>query len=186
MTRVALYGGSFNPPHVSHQLISLLVLETCPVDELWWLPTHRHAFEKKLAPWDDRVAMCRLATARLGDEVSVCTIEAELSGEENRTFHTLEALAARHPDASFRLVVGADILAESESWFRWDEVVRAAPPIVIERDGFSAGPYASSALPAVPAVSSTEIRRHLAAGESAVPLVSRSVMDYIARGGLYR
>ena len=65
MSVVAIYGGSFNPPHVAHQLISLLVLETVVVDELWWVPTFRHAFGKELALFEDRVAMCRLATTSL-------------------------------------------------------------------------------------------------------------------------
>ena len=44
--RVALFGGSFNPPHVAHQLVALYVLETQPVDELWLIPCFQHPFEK--------------------------------------------------------------------------------------------------------------------------------------------
>jgi len=186
MTRVALFGGSFNPPHLAHELISLLVLEVCEVDALWWVPTYRHAFGKELAPWTDRVAMCRLATARLAPAVVVDEIEATLPGPDSRTLHTIEALAGRHPSHQFRWIIGADILAETSSWYRWDEVARRAPPIVISRSGFDPAPYGAAALPEVPAVSSTEIRRRLSAGESAVPLVSRTVMDYIAGRGLYR
>ena len=50
MTRVALFGGSFNPPHVAHQLVALYVLETQPVDELWFVPVYEHVFGKPLAP----------------------------------------------------------------------------------------------------------------------------------------
>ncbi|MBT8492317.1 MAG: nicotinate (nicotinamide) nucleotide adenylyltransferase [Deltaproteobacteria bacterium] len=182
MTTVALYGGSFNPPHVAHQLLTLLVLETTDIDEVWWVPTHQHAFGKELAPWADRLAMCRLAVERFSDAVRVNEIEAAIAGE-SRTIRTLEALRARHPDHSFRLLVGADILTESHLWYRWDEIVAVAPPLVVAREGH---PSPADALPAVPAVSSTEIRERLARGDSAVPLVSRSVMDYIAARELYR
>jgi nicotinate-nucleotide adenylyltransferase len=182
MTRVALYGGSFNPPHVAHQLLTLLVLETAEVDEVWWVPTYQHAFGKELAPWDDRLEMCRLATRRFGDAVKVLEVEAEQGGE-SRTIRTLETLAAQHPAHSFRLLVGADILGESSLWYRWDEIVARAPLLVVARDGH---PNPPDALPAVPPVSSTEIRRRLARGETAVPLVSRAVMDYIAAQELYR
>ena len=42
MTAIALFGGSFNPPHVAHQLVALYVLETQPIDELWFVPTYTH------------------------------------------------------------------------------------------------------------------------------------------------
>jgi hypothetical protein len=66
MRSVALLGGSFNPPHVGHLLLAQYVLATAPVDELWLLPTFRHAFGKDLAPYDDRLAMCELVAAELG------------------------------------------------------------------------------------------------------------------------
>ena len=195
---IALFGGSFNPPHLAHQMACLVVLETEEVDEVWMVPTWRHAFGKDLAPFEDRVEMCRRAAAVFGGRVTVSTIERDLGGAESRTIHTLEALAARMPGASFRLVIGADVLAERDSWLRWDDVVRLAPPIVLGRTGAEAGGGAGApaggaapatpAGPAVslPAISSTEIRDRLRRGESALPLVPRAVMDYIAGRGLYR
>jgi nicotinate-nucleotide adenylyltransferase len=66
MTRIALFGGSFNPPHVAHQLVALYVLETQPIDELWIVPVYTHALGKQLADYEHRVAMCELAAAPLG------------------------------------------------------------------------------------------------------------------------
>jgi len=67
MTAIALFGGSFNPPHVAHQMVALFVLETAPVDELWITPTYRHAFSKQLVDYEHRIAMCELMA--LGDGV---------------------------------------------------------------------------------------------------------------------
>src|SRR4051812_26752381 len=64
--RVAIFGGSFNPPHVGHQLAALWVLETAGVDELWFVPAFVHPFEKALAPFEDRRRMCERAAAALG------------------------------------------------------------------------------------------------------------------------
>ena len=44
-TTVAYFGGSFNPPNVAHTLVALYVLETAPVDELWFVPTREGEFE---------------------------------------------------------------------------------------------------------------------------------------------
>lgn len=189
MTTVALFGGSFNPPHVAHQMVALFVVETAPVDALWIVPTWKHAFGKSLASFDDRVAMCELLAAPLGPRVGVSRIEEEVARRPgfvaSRTLHTLEALIAAHPGTSFRLVIGTDILAETDKWHRWDDVVALAPPIVIGRGGHPPPPGAHVAGLDMPEVSSTEIRARLARGESALPLVPRSVMGYIASRTLY-
>jgi len=186
---IALFGGSFNPPHVAHALVALYVLETAPVDALWVVPTYVHAFGKDLAPYDDRVAMCELAMAGLGGRVVVSTVEADIARaqqRESRTLHTLEHLAVTHPDVQFRLVIGADILGEAAKWYRWDEVCRRAPPIVVGRGGVDAPAGAHLTELAMPEVSSTEVRRRLGDGLDAGGLVSRTVLGYIAGRGLYR
>lgn len=186
---VALFGGSFNPPHVAHALVALYVLETAPVDVVWFVPTWKHAFGKDLAPYDDRVAMCELAAAPLGARAQVSRVEAEVAaarGGESRTLYTLEHLAVTHPDHAFRLVVGADILHETAKWHRWDEVCRRAPLIVIGRGGVEAPEGATITELTMPEVSSTDVRRRLGAGEDASGLVSKSVLGYIDRRGLYR
>jgi nicotinate-nucleotide adenylyltransferase len=187
---VALFGGSFNPPHVAHQMVSLFVIETAPVDELWLAPTWKHPFAKDLVDYDHRIAMCEIVAAALGPRVVVSRIEEEVARApgfvSSRTLHTVETLIARHPDTSFRLVVGADILGETDKWHRWDDLVRLAPLIVIGRAGYPLPPGTVASGLDMPEVSSTEVRALLARGESAVPLVPRSVMSYIASQGLYR
>src|SRR5204862_8276407 len=78
--RVALFGGSFNPPHIAHQLAALYVLETAPVDELWFVPAYEHAFGKPLAAFDDRLAMCKLTAAALGARARVSDVERAIGG----------------------------------------------------------------------------------------------------------
>ena len=189
MATIGLFGGSFNPPHVAHQLLALYVLESQDVDELWLLPTYRHAFGKDLAPFEDRLAMCELAMAPLGPRAQVSAMERELAMRPgfvaSRTLHLLEALMERHPEHPFRLVIGTDILAEADKWYRWDEVVRLAPPLVIGREGHLP-PGATATELAMPEVSSTEVRRRLACQEPVGNLLPRQVVRYIDERGLYR
>lgn len=189
MTVVGLLGGAFNPPHVAHALVALYALETQPIDRLWLMPTWRHAFGKQLASFDDRVAMCELLAQALGPRVEVSRVEEEVArarGGESRTLYTLEHLAATAPALSFRLVIGGDILRETAAWLAWDEVCRRAPPIVIGRGGVEAPAGAAVSEVAMPAVSSTEVRRRLAAGEAVRDLLPAAVLRYIDARGLYR
>jgi nicotinate-nucleotide adenylyltransferase len=181
---VALLGGSFNPPHVAHLMAAYWTLATQDVREVWLLPTYRHAFGKALAPFEDRVRMCELA-ARTVRGVAVCTAEAELADDPlvGKTVRTLEHLVAKHPATRFALVVGTDILRETEKWYRWDRVRELARVIVVGREGH---PEGAGGAPLLPPVSSTEIRARLARGEDVSGLVPRLVREYIAERGLYR
>ena len=129
------------------------------------------------------------AAAGLGPRVSVSRVEevvARAHAGVSRTLHTIEHIAETRPDVSLRLVIGADILAETAKWHRWDDVVRRAPPIVLGRSGHPSPPGALVCPIEMPAVSSTEIRSRLAAGEGAEALLPRAVLGYIAERGLYR
>jgi len=180
---VALLGGSFNPPHVAHLMAAYWTLATQEVSEVWLLPSYRHPFGKDLAPFEDRVRMCELA-ARGIRGVAVCTAEAELRDDPfvGKTARTLEHLHAKHPAYDFALVVGADILPETEKWWRFDRVRELARIVVVGREGFPPIPGA----PALPRISSTEIRARIGRGEDVSGLVPRKVREYVAEKGLYR
>jgi nicotinate-nucleotide adenylyltransferase len=180
---VAFFGGSFNPPHISHVLAAVYALSTERVDEVLVVPVYQHPFAKELAPFEDRLAMCRLAVSWI-PRVSVSTVERELGGE-SLTLRTLEHLAAAHPDWSMRLLVGADVLPDLPKWHRFDRIAEIAPPIVLGRVGSRA---AAAPEPFLPSISSTEIRAAMASGdvESVRSRVPAAVLDYIFERGLYR
>jgi nicotinate-nucleotide adenylyltransferase len=189
MTRVALFGGSFNPPHVAHQLVALYVLETQPVDELWFVPTFAHPFGKQLVAYDHRIAMCERAAAPLGPRVRASRAEAELAARPgfitSHTFDLIDHLAAQCDE--LRLVVGADILGEAARWHRWDDVVARAPLIVVGRGGHAVPPGSTTSEITMPEISATHIRDLLARGASSVTgLVPRDVLRYIAEHHLYQ
>jgi nicotinate-nucleotide adenylyltransferase len=181
--RVALFGGSFNPPHLGHQLLALTVLETHAVDQLWMIPCFRHPFDKALAPFSDRLAMCQLAARALGDRVAVSEIEGQLGGE-SRTLLTVLALRKVHPQVEFQLVIGADLEAEVETWYGAEELRKLVSFLVVGRRGY-AGQVGDDVLVEMPAISSTDVRRRLAAGLPVDSLVPRVVLDYIRERKLY-
>jgi len=181
--RVALFGGSFNPPHVAHQLAALYVLETAAVDELWFVPAYEHAFGKPLAPFDDRLAMCELAAAALGPRVRVDDVERAIGGR-SLTLRTVRRLAELHPEHAFSLVIGGDVAGEVAGWYRGDELARTIPFIIVGRPGSAAGDAAAPVV--MPDVSSTAVRAALAAGRPVDALVPRAVLDYVMQKGLYK
>jgi nicotinate-nucleotide adenylyltransferase len=175
-----IFGGSFDPPHLAHTLLVAYALNAHALERVLIVPTYAHAFGKPLAPFQARVQMCEFACADLR-RVEVCDIERELP-TPSLTLATLEALAARYPHVQLRLLIGSDILAEAHAWHRFDRVSELAPPIVIQREGT---PELLPKQPALPAISSTEVRRRLRSGESAEGLVCARVADYARSHRLY-
>jgi nicotinate-nucleotide adenylyltransferase len=181
---IALFGGSFDPPHVGHLLAGAYVLATEPVDELWFVPVAGHPLGKPLhAPFEHRAALIELAISDVGlARTKVSRIEAELGGE-GRTVDLLEHLHRRHPDRKWALVLGSDLAAERPQWKRFDRIEQLARIIPLERSGH---PVAGGAGPLLPEVSSTQVRALLASGGDASHLVPRSVLRAIQEAGTYR
>jgi nicotinate-nucleotide adenylyltransferase len=185
---VALFGGSFNPPHVGHVLAVTYALSVGRVDRVVVVPVFDHALGKRLESFEHRLEMARRAFDWL-PQVDVSSIEERL-GTPSRTLRTVLALESEHPEWDLRLLVGSDITGEIEKWHAWAEIERRAPPLILERAGARGAAGAPSLLPEV---SSTEVRALLARARpgdaSAVELgalVPRSVLDYIFEQQLYR
>jgi nicotinate-nucleotide adenylyltransferase len=178
---VAVFGGSFNPPHVAHVLAAALALATEGVDRVVAVPTFQHPFAKALAPYDDRVLMSELAMGWM-PQVEVSRVEEELGGE-SKTLRTLEHLQSLHPAWRMRLLIGSDLLGETPKWWRFDAIEKIAPPIVLGRVG-----HERPGLPAVlPAISSTDVRAMVKRSEwdTLGKLVPRAVLDHVRAKGLY-
>lgn len=162
-SRIAIFGGSFNPPHLGHAFVTLWALAARPIDEVWWTPANQHAFGKSLAPFRLRAAWCHIATRHLAG-ARVCEIEGEMGGE-SRTIDTLERLEQLHPDTRFSLLVGADLVDQLPSWKRGAELVDRFPIHVVGR-GDDAG--AANELK-IPDISSTGLRDAFRRGDRELP-----------------
>jgi nicotinate-nucleotide adenylyltransferase len=153
--RVAFFGGSFDPPHVGHLLSAVYAL-ALGFDKVLVVPVYEHAFGKRMAPFDARVALCR-ACFRGIDGVEVSELEALLE-RPSYTVRTLEHLAKAHPDWELRTLVGSDVLAETHAWHEFDRVEKLAPLFVLPRLGHEVKGLGPAVLPEV---SSSEVRRLL-------------------------
>jgi len=174
MIRVAVYGGSFNPPHVGHAMVTAWLRWTDRVDEVWLLPTFEHAFGKALLPFELRVQCCEALATAVGPWVRVEPIESQLP-VPSYTIDTLEALSREHPRHHFRVVVGADILPETPRWKAWDAIEESFPPIVVGRGGYPPIP----GVPSFPEISSTEIRAAIVRGDPVDRMLPAAVCEVL-------
>lgn len=177
---IAVFGGSFDPPHVGHTLAAAYVLAAHPVTQLLAVPTAQHPFDKNLSAFEHRLRMAELAMAPL-KLAAVTDLEQRLGGE-SLTLRTLRALQAERPTAQLRLVLGTDLLRDTPQWHNFAAIERLAPPIIVQRAGFVTDP----SMPCLPMVSSTLVRQRAREGLDLQGLVSPKVAEYIEAHGLYR
>ncbi|MEG0467589.1 MAG: nicotinate (nicotinamide) nucleotide adenylyltransferase [Mucinivorans sp.] len=130
---IALLLGSFNPPHVGHTAIARWAVGSGAADEVWVVPTPHNPLKQasELAPWDDRLAMVRLAFERIA-KVEICEVENSLP-EPHYTINTIEHLKNIYPDVRFSILCGADIERELPLWHRIDDLRRMVDFVVYPR-----------------------------------------------------
>jgi len=196
--RYGIFGGSFDPIHRGHVAAAEAVLRIRHLERIFLIPAARPPHKPGGTPtsFEDRVAMARLAV-RDRDGLEVLDIEGDRPGP-SYTVDTLADLKARHPDAAFELLVGADMLEDLPRWRRARELVAGLAAVVaFAKPGASSG-RAQDRFDAAfgPArlvwleferleASSTLIRRERAAGRAVDNLLDPRVFTYIREKGLY-
>ncbi len=131
--RIGLFGGSFNPPHDGHRLVSRESLKRLGLDAVWWLVTPGNPLKDhdELAPLPDRVAAAR----RLVDHPRVRVTGFEAAHGFTYTYQTLDFLVRALPDRQFVWIMGADSLSSFHRWERWEEIFHLMPIAIYVRPG---------------------------------------------------
>jgi nicotinate-nucleotide adenylyltransferase len=196
-SRVAVLGGTFDPVHLGHIALATAAREAIGAAEAWLLPARTPALRvEPVAPAHLRLAMLETAV-RNTPGLRILDVELRRPGV-SYTIDTLEALRQSHPKTEPWWVVGADAARHINDWHRRDELLAILHLAVVQRAGSAHFDEAEARLLGLdlrrtavleltpPAVSATEVRRRVAAGENISRLVPAAVADIIAASGLYR
>ena len=196
--KIAIFGGSFDPPHIEHVRLAQSAVKSLKLDTLFIMPAHTppHKKGKALSSEEDRLAMCRLAFKKCPKaEVS----DYEISrGGTSYTYLTCRYFKEAYPDAELFFLVGTDMLRDFPSWRKPGEILQTATLAVCarsEQTGWAEREEASFyarfqkkfALVDYNGrdISSTRVRVLAAAGEDTAPLTGTDVAADIAERRLY-
>lgn len=207
---LGIFGGTFDPIHIGHLRLALELKQQLALDQMYllpcYLPPHRSA---PGASAKQRVDMLQLALQDCR-ELQVDTRELQRD-KPSYTLDTLMELRAEvGVQTSLSLCMGMDSFCALDSWYEWQQLIRFAHIVVVERPGYelpAVGPVAelvgrhgadltalkAAAMGAVVVVaprllpvSATEIRAQLKAGQSPQFLLPDAVLNYIHAQQLYR
>lgn len=196
----AVLGGTFNPIHCGHLSIAETAAKELHLDRVYLMPAHVSPFKlTELHVSDqDRLAMVR-AAAENRPLLQVLDYEIKKQGI-SYTWETLEELSRIYADTEFWFIVGGDSFLQLESWNHGPQILRHYGIILTIRPGISEeaclrtrkryednyGARIAMVHNSPMDISSTDIRKRAARGESLDGLVPPEVEKYIYDHGLYR
>jgi nicotinate-nucleotide adenylyltransferase len=201
MQRIGIFGGTFDPVHLGHLIIAEQCREQGRLDEVWFVPAARppHKQDRSRTPFAQRVEMLRLATAGQ-PTFHIEELEADRPGP-SYTADTLAECHRRRPGAEWELILGSDSLRDLSRWYEPARIVEMAGLLVWERPGApvpsQAELHAGLRLPdamrlrcqvlsePLIGISSSDLRRRVAGGQTIRYLVPRAVECYIHEKHLY-
>lgn len=196
MKKIAIYGGSFDPPHKGHKLLAENLAGVCGAERVIIIPTALSPFKSSSsASAEDRLTMCKLFFKE--DLFDVSDVEIKRGGK-SYTVDTVKQVKSENPHAELFLFMGDDMLLSFDKWYCYQEILELATIVCAcrtknlkELDNMKA--FVKDVLKAegrvvicesVPfEISSTEIRSILKKGESKG--LSEEVYNYIVTRGLY-
>ena len=192
--RLGLYGGSFDPVHLGHLLVARDALEQLGLDRMIFLPAAISPHKLDRAPGASAGARLAMLRAAVADEPRFAVDARELARTgPSYTVDTVHALRAELPPGT-RLfyLIGEDNVPKLDTWHRAAELRESVQFVVCRRHAPPVGPEIVPAAPSFPVVerwvdiSSTEIRKRVAAGRSIRYLVTPNVEAIIHDQRLYQ
>ena len=191
MSKIRIFGGSFNPIHVGHALIANYIVENSDLDSLWLMVSPLNPLKEGSTMASDyhRLRMTELVTRRM-ERVITSAFEYDLP-KPSYTIDTLNALQAKFPKDEFYLVIGADNWCLFDRWKAGDEIISKYHILIYPRRGYDIvipeqyrDRVAVVDAPLIE-ISSTQVRERLSQLKSISFYVPESVEKYIIDNMLY-
>lgn len=134
LTRVGLYGGSFDPIHLGHLKTAVYVLEHLHLECMYLMPnaTPPHKDSLKL-PYEERVNMITAALQDFNDpRLQISFLEQDHT-QKHYTYDTLQRFKHDHPQAEVFFVMGMDSFLTLHTWKNHEQLIELSNLVVLPR-----------------------------------------------------
>lgn len=191
MSKVGVYGGTFDPIHIGHLITAQSVREIRELDKIIFVPAFLspHKLDIKASAPDHRINMLKLAIKNI-DFFDITEFEINQQGI-SYTIDTLKELKKYYDE--LELVIGYDNIFKFYTWKDPDEILKLATLIVLKRKSSYPPPYEDKYFNQAEfvqtrgiEVSATDIRERVKHDQPINYLVTEEVKDYIYKHKLYK
>jgi len=187
---ITLFGGSFNPPHLGHQIVLDQAFQLIPnLDQIWLLPDYQHSFSKNkfFIPVSHRLKLAKLLTS---DKIKLqtCVIDHKMSGQ---TIDHIRYLKTTYPQHKFSFLLGSDNLTDFHLWDDYQLLPKLIPFYVYPRAGYDFKPLYPNITPlinknqVITNISSTMIRNRLKNNLKIDYLLPPKISNYLKQNSLF-
>ena len=132
---IAIFGGSFDPPHLGHDMIVKEALKSLNINKLIIIPTFLSPFKSEFgAPPNLRLQWCRSLWENLSSKIIVSDYETS----QNRAVASIDSVSYfknKFNASRIYLIIGADQFNSLHKWHRYDELKALVSFVVACRDG---------------------------------------------------
>jgi nicotinate-nucleotide adenylyltransferase len=139
-----LLGGSFNPAHQGHRLISLTAMKQLNLDAVWWLVSPQNPLKstRDMAPLTARLERA----AEVSNHPAIFPTDFESRSGTQFSIDTVHAITTQFPTTDFIWLMGADSLGTFHHWRKWQHIAATLPIAVLLRPGYMGARWSAPAL----------------------------------------
>ena len=131
---VGLLGGSFDPVHKGHIVISKIALKKIKLDKIYWLITKKNPFKKKnYFSLKDRIKLAKEATKKL-KKIEILYLDKIV--KSSRSINLINYFVQKKKIKNIYFIIGSDILIELHKWKSWKKLVKLTNLVVFSRKGY--------------------------------------------------
>jgi len=186
MKKIGIYGGTFDPIHHGHLILSRQACEELKLDQLIFIPAALSPFKKDPAKASGELRLAMLRAAIQGQEDFVAD-DCELRRPPpSYSIDTVLQIRERDPNAELFWLIGADNVSGLDKWHRFDALEKLVQLVVLDRGRTHKTSHNYPVVRRNIDISATEIRNRVASGRSIRYLVPQAVEEIIRREKLYR
>lgn len=195
---IGCFGGTFDPPHLGHEMLAREALIQLKLDAVMWLitPDPPHKTDREITPVQARLEMLKIVTGRY-DGFAISAVDLQRSPPYYAA-DTAEIIKDQQPGTGLVYIIGEDSLQDLPGWYQPERFLSAIDKLAVApRPGFNTDlAVLGGKLPGLVAktvflkdimveISSSLIRDRIRRGEAYDHFLYQGVADYIENNHLY-
>ena len=132
--KIGILGGSFDPAHKGHLIISKIALEKIKLKKIYWVITKKNPFKRKtFFSLEERIKKAKKITKKFKN-IEVIYLDDIV--KSSKSIKIIKYILKKERPQDLYFIVGSDILLKFHEWHSWKRIVKLTKLIVFSRKGY--------------------------------------------------